>query len=395
MPSSRTHPCVSPAPPKSPSKKAQYLYRTHTIALDPTAEQLRLLTRHADYARAAYNSSLRCYKDGKKAVHEPIIDALQSEWHDIRASKYPWGSKLSQSVAEYAIKALGHGIRAAKDRHLANAAPRFHSRSRKAAFRIGDRTERARTQGQEIKLPGIGSVRMRESLRLPGGLHKVTIKREGGHWFACLTVKFRKPQRSDHRPGTVPIGFDVGIRKMLACSDGTVYEHYPSRKTARRVKHQEGKIRRYKKQLARQALGSARRERTVLKLHKARYRIKCARDDAQHKAATEVVGRAGAVGVEALDARAMTQGTEQRSPGQISGAAMSAMLYKLAYRCEAAGIRLARADRYFASSQLCSVCGRRQKMPMGKKEYRCPCGSVLDRDVNAAVNLKPPAAAVA
>ena len=317
---SRTHTSVSPAHPRSSPTKVQYLYRTHKVALDPTAEQLRLLTRHADYARAAYNSSLRCYKDGKKAVHEPIIDALQRKWQAIKASKYPWGSKdLSQSAAKYAIDALGHAIRAAKDRRLANGVPRFHSKTRKAAFRIGDRTERVRCQGQEIKLPGIGSVRMRESLRLPGGLHKVTIKREGGHWFACLTVKFRKPERSDRRPGTVPIGVDVGIRKMLVCSDGTVYEQYPNRKTARRVKHQERKIRRYKKQLARQALGSARRERTVLKLQKARYRIKWARDDAQHKAATEVVGRAGAVGVEALGARAMTQGTEQRSPGQISG----------------------------------------------------------------------------
>ena len=73
---------------------------------------------------------------------------------------------------------------------------------------------------------------MRESLRLLGGLHKVTIKREGGHWFACLTVKFRKPKRSA-RPGAAAIGVDVGIRNMLACADGTVYEHYPSRKAAR------------------------------------------------------------------------------------------------------------------------------------------------------------------
>ena len=78
-------------------------------------------------------------------------------------------------------------------------------------------------------------------------------------------MKFQKAECSDH-PGTALIGVDVGIRNMLTCSDGTVYQHYPSRKTERCVKHQERKIRRYKKQLARQALGSARRERTVLKL---------------------------------------------------------------------------------------------------------------------------------
>ena len=395
MSPSRTNPCVSPAHPKSPSKKVQYLYRTHKIALDPTPEHERLLTHTADYARAAQNWALCCHKDGEKAKEEPTIKTLHRKWNDIKASKYPWGKDLSQSAAKYAIDALDHGIRAGKDRRLANGAPRFHSKTRRSAFRIGDGTDRVRCQGQEIKLPGIGSVRMRESLRLSGGLHKVSIKREAGRWFACLTVKLQKPERSDRRPGTVSIGVDVGIRNMVVCSDGTVYEQYPSRKTARRVKHQERKIRRYKKQLARQALGSARRERTVLKLQKARYRIKCARDDAQHKAATEVVGRADAVGIEELDVRAMQKGDEQRSPGQISGAAMSAMLYKLTYRCEAAGIRLVKAGRYFASSQLCSVCGRGQKMNMGKKEYRCPCGSVLDRDVNAAVNLKPRASATA
>ena len=286
---SRTNPCVSPAPSKSSPKKVQYLYRTHTIALDPTPGQERLLTQTADYARAAQNWALRCYKDDEKAEQEATIDTLKHKWNDIKASKYPWGKDLSQKAATCAIDALGHGIRAEKDRRLANGAPRFHSKTRRAAFRIGDGTDRVRCQGESIELPSIGSVRMRESLRLPGTLCKVTIKREAGRWFACLTVKLQKPERSDRRPGTVPIGVDVGIRNMLVCSDGTVYEQYPSRKTARRVKHQERKIRRYKKQLARQALGGARRERTVLKLQKARYRIKCARDDAQHKAATEAV----------------------------------------------------------------------------------------------------------
>ena len=266
----------------------------------------------------------------------------------------------------------------------------YHSKIWHTAFRIGNKVERVRCQDQFVQLPGIGEVRMCEPLRLPGSLQKVTIKCEGGRWFASLTVKVTKEKRSD-RLGRTPIGVDVGIRNMLVCSDGTVYEQYPSDKTKRRVKRQERKIRRYNKQLAEQVLGSVRRERTALKIQKARYRIKCAREDSQHKAATDVVGKASTVGIEAADFFGMTQGTEQRSPGQISGAAMSAMLYKLAYRCEAAGIGLTRADRYFPSSQLCSNCGKYQKMPMGKKEYTCPCGLVLGRDVNAAVNLKPPA----
>ena len=402
MRSFRTLPSVSPAHPKSTPERDDYLYRTHKVALDPTPDEERLLTHTADYYRAAYNWGLRCYldekkdekKDGKKAKKELTKETLQSKWNAIKGSKYPWGKRMSQKVADYAFDALIHAIRAGENPHLKNTAPRFHSKTRHTTFRIGDRNDRVHCQGQYIELPRIGKIRMCEPLRLSGSLQKVTIKREAGRWFACLAVKVQRVERPD-RPGRAPIGVDVGIRNMLVCSDGTVYEQYPSDKTKRRVKYQERKIRRFKKQLACQILGSARRQRLALRLQEARYRIKRARDDSQHKAATEIVDGASAVGSETLNALGMTQGTAQRSPGQLSGAAMIAMLSKLEDRCEDAGIKLTKADPFFPSSQLCSGCGRGQKMPMGKKEYRCPCGLVLDRDFNAAVNLEPPADAAA
>ena len=69
---------------------------------------------------------------------------------------------MSQKASTCAIDALGHGIRAGKDRRLANGAPRFHSKTRRAAFRIGDGTDRVRCQGESIVLPSIGSVRGRD-----------------------------------------------------------------------------------------------------------------------------------------------------------------------------------------------------------------------------------------
>ena len=114
MSPSRINPCVSPAPSKSPPRKADYLFRTHKIALDPTPGQERLLTQTADYARAAQNWALCCYKDGEKAEQEPTIDTLKCKWNDIKAPKYPWGKELSQKAATCAIDALGHGIRAGK-----------------------------------------------------------------------------------------------------------------------------------------------------------------------------------------------------------------------------------------------------------------------------------------
>ena len=387
MPSSRTHPFVSPAHPKSPPKKVEYLFRTHKIALGPTPEQLCLLTRQADYARAAYNWALRCYKEGKKTGQEPTMDTLQRKWNDIKASKYRWGRDLHQNVAHYAIQALGHGIRAGKIPRRTNDAPRFHSKTRKMAFRIGDGTDRVHCQGQDIELPGIGSVRMRQELRYKDDrILMVTVKREAGRWYACVTVKRQKPKQ---RCGGDVVGVDVGIRNMAVSSDGKAYPRFPTAKDKRCQKHQERKVRRYAQQAAGQVRGSARRQCTLRKLERARYRIRWRRDNIQCKAAADIVGDKRLVVVETLDVRGMRK-EKKGMAGEITRAAMHGMQHKLALRCEANGAQFMKARPDFPSTQLCSRCGRRQKIPLGKKKdiYRCPCGLELGRDFNAALNLK-------
>ena len=165
-------------------EKNHYLYRTHKVALDPTPDEERLLTHTADYYHAAHNWGLRCYMDGKKAKQEPTKETLRRKWNAIKGSKYPWGKRMSQKVADYAFDALSHAIRAGKDPRLENTAPRFHSKTWHTTFRIGDRDDHVHCQGQYIELPRIGKIRMRHELRYKDGpIVKVTIKREAGRWY--------------------------------------------------------------------------------------------------------------------------------------------------------------------------------------------------------------------
>lgn len=366
------------------------MYRTHKIALDPTAGQRAVLQQHADHARRAYNWALRRYNDGKKAGGEPTIDTLKRKWNELKALKYPWAKALSQNGAEYAIEALGFGIRTAKDRRLANATPRFRSRTRRTAFRIVNTGNRVRCEGRSIdlSLPGIGAIRARQELRYKDGrIVRVTVTREAGRWYACVTVKRPKPPMRRH--GSVA-GVDVGIRNMAASSDGRTYSHFPAAKDKRRQKRQERKVRRYEMQAARQARGSARRLRTLRRLDRARLRIRWRRDDVQRKAAADIVGDNRLVVGETLDVRGMRE-ERKGMAGEITRAAMHGMQQKVALRCEATGAEFLKARGDFPSTQLCSVCGRRQKMPLGKRwndTYACRCGLQLDRDFNAALNLR-------
>ena len=187
------------------------IMRTHKIKLNPTPTQERLLTQHTAYDRAVHNWALRCHNDGKAAKQEPTKDELRREWKAIRSSKFPWARNLSQHVATHAIKALEYGIKAWKDKKRSNLEPRFHSRTRKNAFRVGVGNELRDVSctDKRIELPNIGSVRMWQPLRFEGRIRMVTVKREAGHWFACVTVEMPSP--APRRGGGNTIGIDLGI----------------------------------------------------------------------------------------------------------------------------------------------------------------------------------------
>ena len=362
------------------------IMRTHKIKLNPTPTQERLLTQHTAYDRAVHNWALRCHNDGKAAKQEPTKDELRREWKAIRSSKFPWARNLSQHVATHAIKALDRGIKAWKDKKCSNLEPRFHSRTRKNAFRVGVGNELRDVSctDKRIELPNIGSVRMREALRLEGRICMLTVKREVGHWFACVTVEMPSP--APRRGGSNAIGVDLGIRRMATSSDGTIYPKFAGTEaTKRRQKCEEDKIRRYTEQLGRQTPGSARRQRVMLKLEKVRYRVRCRRDDEQRKVAADIARKGARVGVETLNVR----GHDEEDKGmakEISRAAMGGMGRKIVQGCEAAGVEVVKAGRYFPSSRRCSQCNALQDMPLGKEEYKCShCGFVLDRDDNASM----------
>ena len=299
-------------------------------------------------------------------------------WEGAKASVCPWGRKLSQSAAKYAVYALGEAIDASKDKRRANQFPRFHGRYKKTAFRADLGPETVTCEGRRIALEGIGSVRMRQLLRLPGSsILEVTVKREAGRWFACVTVRMKAPEAST---GTKTVGVDVGVRMLATSSDETTHENPRARL------HYWNKIQRCKERLARHKPGSRQHERLRRKLEKIYYRVKCLRDDEHHKAATEIVADKAVVVMETLGLTAMLK--DKRGAGALSDAALGSFQNKIAYRCDAQETLVIKADRWFPSSQLCSDCGERRKMSLDERVYKCACGVELNRDFNAALNLE-------
>ena len=112
------------------------------------------------------------------------------------------------------------------------------------------------------------------------------------------------------------------------------------------------------------------------------------RRDFQHQVTTKIAKRASALGLETLNVSGMLQ--NRKLAKALSDAALYAFMEKLLYKAEARGVSVTKADRFWPSAKTCSGCGNRKAhMDLSTRQYAChACGLVMDRDANAAANLK-------
>ena len=175
---------------------------------------------------------------------------------------------------------------------------------------------------------------------------------------------------------------------MAVVSDGRWFENpMPLRKAQR-------KLRRLQCELARRKLGSQNREKTRHKLAHQYARIANIRQDALHKATSAIVARtkpdserASVIAIEDLKVSGMLR--NHHLACAISDVGFYGFRRQLEYKAAWSGSRIYVADRFFPSSKMCHVCGAiNDNLTLSDRVWTCDCGAVLDRDLNAAINLR-------
>ncbi len=173
---------------------------------------------------------------------------------------------------------------------------------------------------------------------------------------------------------------DVGLADIIATSDG---ESVPAPKFFRK---EEKELARTQRRLSEAPKGSkerAKRRRVVAKIHE---RIKNKRSNFAHQESRKLVNRYGFIAVENLSVNRMVK--NHCLAKSIADAAWTDLMQKLSYKAEWAGRVFVKVNPAY-TTQDCSCCGHRQVMPLSKRVYDCPeCGLSLDRDTNAAKNIR-------
>ena len=375
----------------------------HKIALNPNNTQATYFARASGTARFAYNWALaewqRQYEAWKadNRLPKPSQAALRRQLNALKREQYPWMLEVTKNAPQMAIMQLGDAFKnfwAGRAKY-----PKFRKKGVHDRFSLSN--DQFSVKGSRIRIPNLGWVRMRESLRFTGKIMSATLSRVADKWFVSITVDTEDlPKRRAENQGAA--GVDLGISALATLStEEKVIGPKPHRALLKRQKRLSRRLSR-KHKAAKAKLGlaanapipkglrlpvseNAKKARATLSLLHAR--IANIRKDALHKLTSEITRRFHTACIEDLNVRGMLK--NRRLALSIADMSFFEFRRQLEYKAERRGGLVIVADRWFASSKICSVCAVQQdKMPLAVRQWTCPdCGTIHDRDRNAARNL--------
>ena len=188
----------------------------------------------------------------------------------------------------------------------------------------------------------------------------------------------------DTRVFAVSIAKHVGINSLATLDTG---KQYPN---PRPLKRFEKKLKREQRKLSKKEYLSNNYYKQKRKVERIHYKIACIRNDAHHKATTEIVNMASVIGIETLKITNMLK--NKNLAKALSDSALGGFLAMLKSKADILGISIKEAPHFYASSKTCSSCGhKKEKLLLSEREYNCgACGISIDRDQNAAYQSKAP-----
>ena len=352
-------------------------HKSHKIALRVNPKQDAWFRSQCGYARFAYSNALAHFKTG--LASDIFHSGIDLNNHFNKAKKeYEWTQAQDQRAGLYAIKNLGEGISRWKDK--LNRFPKFKKRGSKLSYTTDEQA--VKVHGKRIKLPKIGWVKMFQELRFEGKIIRVTISKTAHKWFVSITVDTGTPNVPRDTRGLPVIGIDVGINSLATLDTGKHYEN------PRPLKRYERKLAREQRKLSRKVFLSNNYYKQKERVAKIHYKIACIRNDAHQQATTEIVNMASAIGVETLKVTNLLK--NRKLAKALSDSALGGFLEKLKSKAEVLGIPIVEAPQFFASSKTCSKCGYvKDELSLSERIFHCEfCYTSIDRDQNAAINLK-------
>ncbi len=355
--------------------RKMYQYRMY-----PTKKQLNVLETTLEECRWLYNNTLAYRKEAWEQRQEYIswydskkrIPILKAE----RPSLASVHSQVLQNVTERVELAFQAFFRRVKAGEKDPGYPHFKSYGRYDSFTF-TQSGFSITHDNRVTLSKVGSVKMVYHRSIKGKVKTCTIRRSStGKWYISFSVEC-EPERLE--PVDTQVGIDVGLKTFATLSTG---EEIANPRFFRKEEKALAKVQRKHSKLAK---GTPERKKHCKVIARVHERIAFRRDNFTHQESRKIVNHFGIIAVEDLMVNRMVH--LHCLAKSIADAAWSAFFSQLSAKAEEAGRQFIKVNPAY-TSQDCSRCHHRQKMPLSERVYHCPCCLLeIDRDLNAALNI--------
>ena len=409
------------------------MIKTYKVMLLPNNHQKTKLFQYADVARFAYNWALEKqmtqFPNGESFLSDAV---LRKEFTQFKKTvEGNWLNKISNNVTKQAIKDCciafqnffreykKTGVKYSKQKieqfarigkkltvYDMKCHPKFKSKKHSVPKFYQDPCKIQFTE-THVKMEGFAGskkrnkqklnwIKLAEQGRIPIGAKysDPRIKFDGEHWWLSVGVEVTKGEKKQTTKNE-GIGIDLGIKDLAIGSDGTREKNINK---TRKIKQLEKRKRRIQRSISRKyeknkkgesyckTKNIEKREEKLLKMN---HRLTNLRQNYVHQITTKIIKREPSfICIEDLNVKGMRK--NKHLSKAVQEQSLGEFRKQLEYKCAWNGIPLVIADRFFASSKLCSCCGTIKKdLKLSDRTYHCEqCGLVIDRDYQASLNLK-------
>lgn len=363
------------------------MIKAYHFRLYPTLSQIPLLASSFGAVRYVYNTALSYRSKAYKRRKESISYYDSVKLLNILKKAKPWLRDAYSQSLQMALRNLDTAF-TNFFRDPANVGyPKFKKKTSAQSLQYPQKVK-VNFQTAMIYFPKLGWVPCVFHRRFEGKIKTVTLAKEtDGSYYVSILV-----ENEDKAPSVIQqnvndesdvLGIDMGVKELCTCSDGTVFENN------RYLTKSEKRLKREQKKLSRKKKGSSNRNKQRIKVARVHKKIANQRKDVVEKATAEIAGKShAAVAVETLNVKGMQK--NHHLAKCVSDASMSCFLTRLETKCRNSGKTFVKVDRWFPSSQTCSVCGyvNKEIKDLKIREWECPvCHTRHGRDSNASLNI--------
>ena len=362
------------------------MFKAFKYRLSPTTPQAEKINQNIGCARFVYNQllddSIKVYKETKQRSKKTYCD-LKKEYAFLKEadSRALLNARENLNAAyDKFFKEPSVGFPKFKSKHKCRWSYTTNNQRREKY----PEKDSIRFDGNRIKLPKVGYVKIVEHRHHEGVIKSVVVSKErSGEYYASVLCEIEQPEPL---PATDKVvGIDLGLHDLIVCSDGERVE------APKYFRKSEQKLARIQRVFSRTQKGSNGHEKARLKVARCHQKIKNQRNDFLQKLSTKLIRENQVICLEDLSIEGMER--NHKLAKSVMDASFGRFVLMLEYKAEWYGRKVVKIDRFYPSTQLCSRCGYKNESIKGLsglkfREWTCPeCGEVHDRDLNAARNI--------